>query len=406
MTAVFDEILRFNADRRPDLVSLKLERMDASVFAFFRGTDHLFAVHWPQLRPSDAGPAVLCSGDLHIENFGVYRTDAGDFRYDINDFDESLVAPCSFDLVRCTTSILLAAEDWRLSPLEAARLALHYLDQYRDTAQESLRSGITGEITPTSGSGPIQDLLKKTAQGGQQEFLDRFTRHEKHEPRRIERIDQKRSDVSKSEARIVSEAIEAYGQTTAMPASYRVLDVTGRIAGIGGLGVERYLVLIEGNGSPDGNRLLDMKEARPSSVLSCGTGQQPKWRNEADRVVESQRRLQGKPASGLAVLEIAGRSFRMREMIPEENRSKIDRFQNKPEQLQSAVQSAGKLTAWSHVRGCEPELRESLARWATGSALDAVLAAAVRFADANQQDYVQFQETYHANQRQPKRVGK
>ena len=43
---------------------------------------------------------MLICGDLHLENFGAYRTDAGDFRFDINDFDEALVAPASFDLVR------------------------------------------------------------------------------------------------------------------------------------------------------------------------------------------------------------------------------------------------------------------------------------------------------------------
>ena len=32
--------------------------------------------------------------------------------------DEAVVAPCSLDLVRCATSILLAAELWGLTPLD------------------------------------------------------------------------------------------------------------------------------------------------------------------------------------------------------------------------------------------------------------------------------------------------
>jgi len=40
--------------------------------------------------------------------------------------------------------------------------------------------------------------------------------------------------------------------------------VARRIAGTGSLGVERYVLLIEGKGSPDGNYLLDLKQALPA----------------------------------------------------------------------------------------------------------------------------------------------
>ena len=112
--SIYDAIVRFNADREPDLVERKLKRIDESVFTFYRGTDHLFGQAWPALKPADPGPAVLSCGDLHLENFGAYQTEVGDFRFDINDFDEALVAPCSFDLVRCAASILLAGEEWGL----------------------------------------------------------------------------------------------------------------------------------------------------------------------------------------------------------------------------------------------------------------------------------------------------
>src|SRR4029453_1663832 len=153
--SIYDAIVRFNADRDPELVRRKLKRIDESVFAFFRGTDHLFGAAWPALKPADAGPAVLCCGDLHLENFGAYQSQDGDFRFDINDFDEALVAPCSFDLVRCTASILLAGEEWDLRPLQAAGIALAYLDHYRAAIAESIKSGFIGEIAPRSGEGPV-----------------------------------------------------------------------------------------------------------------------------------------------------------------------------------------------------------------------------------------------------------
>ena len=129
MSSVYDEIVKFNSDRERELVKRKLRRIDESVFTFFRGTDHLFGKAWPELAPRDPGPVVQCSGDLHLENFGACRTEDGDFRFEINDFDEALVAPCSFDLVRCAASILLAGQEWALGPSEASGIALAFLDQ-------------------------------------------------------------------------------------------------------------------------------------------------------------------------------------------------------------------------------------------------------------------------------------
>ena len=46
--SVVDEILEFNRDREPKLVRRKFRRMTKDPFAFFRGTDQLFATHWPR----------------------------------------------------------------------------------------------------------------------------------------------------------------------------------------------------------------------------------------------------------------------------------------------------------------------------------------------------------------------
>jgi hypothetical protein len=79
-------------------------------------------------------------------------------------------------------------------------------------------------------------------------------------------------------------------------------------------------------------------------------------------------------------------------MIPEESRAKLDRLQKKPAELRSAVQTAGELTAWSHWRGCDTVHRATLADWVTGAGIDAVLAAAVRFADRTEGEYQEFLE--------------
>ena len=175
-TETLGSILQFNKDRKPRLVRLKVRRMRADPFTFFRGADSLFCRDWPELRPLDVGPDVLITGDLHLENFGAHRTTKGDFRYDLNDFDEAVVAPCSFDVVRCAASIILASEQWKLRPSQATGMALAYLENYREAVLKAVKSGSVHEIVPHGGHGPIQEILGSTAIATQAQLLKAKTR--------------------------------------------------------------------------------------------------------------------------------------------------------------------------------------------------------------------------------------
>jgi uncharacterized protein (DUF2252 family) len=393
---VLDAILQFNRRRRRKLVRFKLRRMLGDPFTFFRGTNHLFAGAWSELRPPEAGPDLLICGDLHLENFGAFRTAEGDFRYDINDFDDAAVAPCSLDLVRCATSIFLAAEQWRLTPTSATGMALTFLEHYRQAVIEATATGTVGEVTLTSGQGPIWELLGSTAVATQATLLVRNTKP-RSDGTPIIRRTKKHPEVSRKRFEAIRGAVEEYGQSVGAPAAFRIHDVTGRIVGVGSLGVRRYLALIEGDGPPDGYRLIDIKQAEPSPILGCTTASQPDWGgDEARRVVRAQTALQGHPSAGLDVLHVGPRSYRIREMIPEDNRSSLDRFRKQPAKLRQAVETAGTLTAWSHLRGGRkaPDPAHDhwpeLARWAAGAAIDAVLTAAARYADRTNRDYVAF----------------
>jgi uncharacterized protein (DUF2252 family) len=397
-----EAILKFNQDRKPKLVRLKLRRMLQDPFRFFRGTNHLFVAAWPELQPPEAGPDILICGDLHLENFGAYRTAEGDFRYDINDFDESMVAASSTDLVRCTTSIFLAAEQWRLAPTQATSVALAYLDHYRKAVLAAIGAGAVGEVAPRSGRGAIWELLGTTASGIQQALLERNTKR-KTNGRPIIRRTANHPEVSRRRVDLIRAAFEAHGRKVGEPDAFAVLDVTGRIAGVGSLGVRRYLALIEGEGPPNGYRLLDIKQVEPSVLAGLSLAPQPDYGgDEARRVVQAQTTLQGHPSAGLDALNIGQRCYRIREMIPEENRSSLDRFRKQPAKLREAVETAGLLTAWSHLRGGRLALgpREDqkldrwseLAEWSGGAAIDAVLAAAARYAERTNQEYAEFHQ--------------
>jgi uncharacterized protein (DUF2252 family) len=402
---VLEEILRANHGRKPKLLRLKLRRMLADPFTFFRGTNHLFIGDWPELQPPEVGPDILICGDLHLENFGAYRTAEGDFRYDINDFDEAMVASSSLDLVRCSVSIFLAAEQRRLLPTHATSMALGYLEHYRTAILAATSAGAVGEVAPRSGHGAIWELLGSTASGIQESLLEKNTKRKSRIPPRIRRtashiaISTKRFD-------LICEAVETHGRKLGTPDQFRVHDVTRRIAGVGSLGVRRYLALLEGEGPPDGYRLLDIKQVEPSALVGCTVALQPDYGgDEARRVVQAQTILQGHPSAGLDALHVGPHACRIREMIPEENRSSLDRFRRHPAKLREAVETAGLLTAWSHLRGGRLALGPNqdqkqdhwpeLADWSSGAAIDAVLAASARYAERTNQNYAEYRQSVH-----------
>jgi hypothetical protein len=88
-------------------------------------------------------------------------------------------------------------------------------------------------------------------------------------------------------------------------------------------------------------------------------------------------------------------------MIPEENRSSIDRYRGKPRRLREAITTAGKLTGLSHLRGAaneaDPGVTAALAEWAEGPALDSVLAAAVRYAERTRLDFKRYRAELSAS---------
>jgi hypothetical protein len=95
--------------------------MRASPFVFLRGTCHLFYRRLPADALFDEAPPVWSCGDLHLQNFGSYKGDNRLVYFDLNDFDESLLA-ATLDLVRFLCSVLVAAPDMGVGRKEARAL--------------------------------------------------------------------------------------------------------------------------------------------------------------------------------------------------------------------------------------------------------------------------------------------
>ena len=98
-----------NVDRLSELIPLKMRRMSASPFGFFRGAAPLMAADLARL-PYCGIEAQIC-GDAHVRNLGAYAAPDGHLVFDINDFDETVRGPFEWDLKRLATSLVLAGQE-------------------------------------------------------------------------------------------------------------------------------------------------------------------------------------------------------------------------------------------------------------------------------------------------------
>jgi len=320
--------------------------MRASAFAFFRGTAHLF---WEDLASREKAlpdsPPVWACGDLHFENFGSFQGDNGLSYFDLNDFDEAALAPAIWELSRFVTSAYVATPSLGLSRPDANDLVTAFLDAYR----VALSDGKARWIERATATGMVRTLLLRVTNQTRAMLISARTSVRKGK-RRIS-IDGRRAlAVTDAQRKRVTRELDKFAESQPDPNFFKVIDVARRVAGLGSLGLERYIVLVRGDGGRDGNALLDAKEGAPSSLASAEKLRQPAWRSEADRVVTIQRRMQAIAPALLHSSNIGRGGFVLRELQPSNDRLSLKDARGHPHHLRSAAKSMGRLTAWAQLR--------------------------------------------------------
>jgi uncharacterized protein (DUF2252 family) len=342
---LLERIFRFNHGRDPERLALKYQAMQKDALAFVRGTCHLFAEDWPRSHLLDTAPATWVCGDLHIENFGSYNGDNRLVYFDLADFDEALLAPCTWDLARLATSILIAAKIHGLSRKAAVALVQTLLDGYT----LALRDGKALWIERTIAQGLIGDVLQALQARTRLAFIKARTK-----PRsggRALRIDGKHTlAIAAADRERVQRFMRKFAKAQRDPAFFEVLDVARRIAGTGSLGLERYTVLVHGRGGPEGHFLLDLKFAPASALAPYVRARQPRWDNEAVRVVDVQRRMQAIAPALLRAVTIGSRPYVLRELMPTQDKLDLDAWSGKGAPLDLLARDLGFLLAWSELR--------------------------------------------------------
>jgi len=347
-------------NRLPNLLDHKLERMTASPLAFLRGAAPLFyellAVH-PSLVEGPRGKGWL-TGDLHLENFGAYRPlpiplggdkhDHDEAAFDLNDFDDAVIGPWRIDVLRLTTSLILAGRELGAGGVRVLQLAHEMLDAYVAAAFDDAAT-----LKLPKEPAPVTRLIDQVAGRTRKQLLDGRTKVEDGERRFIR--GPRYADLPKAIAKRVPAAFARYARSLddefrPEPDALEVVDAAWRIAGTGSLGGVRVAVLVRGKGGPDGAWVFDMKEqGDPSATVLLGKPPKKSRLVPAERVITAYRSCVARPAWLLGTSEVGKISLFVRRLSPQED--KLDLGTLRDADLDSLAVYLGALVGRAHARG-------------------------------------------------------
>lgn len=322
-----------NRNRVPELVPLRFARMLTDPFSFYRGSAAVMAADLAD-GPS-SGVQVLCSGDAHLSNFGIYAAPDRQLVFDLNDFDEAAVAPAEWDVKRLVTSAIVGGRHAGY-PEDAIRaLAGQAIIAYRDGLQTMLEMSVLDryylrfepERYRNEVSGSLQKVITRTAQNARKRtsvrVFERIMRPDadgglqlREDSPVLQHLD---LDLETTLIESVQEYLDSVAADVALVLShFRITDMARRVVGVGSVGTRCYLVILTG---PAGEPLiLQVKEATASVLEQYGRVEQPaalreavRARGQGTRVVDCQRMLQAMSDVFLGTARGDGRDFYVRQ---------------------------------------------------------------------------------------------
>ena len=322
-----------NADRLHELVPLRFARMLTDPFSFYRGSAAVMAADLAASPTS--GIEVMCCGDAHVSNFGMYAAPDRSIVFDLNDFDEAAVAPGEWDIKRLITSAIVGgrhagypAKATRCcvrQALEGYRTSLHamldmdVLDRYyqrmepeKYTGQVSKEmSGVIQRTTSRARTRTSARVFKQIVEIGPD-----GTPHLREAPPVLQHV------ARETEAELL-QSVKEY--LAAVPTDVAVLlshfhatDAALRVVGVGSVGTRCYLVIMVGpNHTP---LVLQIKEATRSVLEEYGGWRQPdtlkaavEVKGQGQRVVDGQLILQAMSDVFLGTTSLGGRDYYIRQ---------------------------------------------------------------------------------------------
>ena len=391
-----------NQGRVEKLLPIRFTRMAESAFAFFRGTAILQA-HDLKGTPS-AGVTVQCCGDCHLLNFGGFASPERKLIFDINDFDETAIAPWEWDVKRLVTSFVIAGRANRFRAADCRDAAWWAARRYREQMAVYAQAPVLDswyaaiDLEALSATGTDQDLhsfsrkkvLKATEASEHYHELHKLTHEEGDSPRITDSppLVYHEDDVRTHRRyhRAVERLFREYRATLdpsrrVLLDRYQLVDVAIKVVGVGSVGTQCGVALfISGNGEP---LFLQFKEARVS-VLEAYAGRSA-YAHRGQRVVVGQRIMQAASDIFLGwTMGVDGRHLYIRQLSDVKIKPVVEIM--KPLELRNYARACGWALARAHARSGDAVMLSAYMGKAAAFK-DAMSAFAVAYADQNERDY-------------------
>ncbi|MEL4897907.1 DUF2252 domain-containing protein [Crocosphaera sp. Alani8] len=290
-------------------------RLANAAFPFYRATNYLFWKDFSEDNSlkqfSSTQTKTWISGDLHVDNFGTYNNDENEVIFDLNDFDESVIADYQYDIWRMATSIVLAMSNSQPTILnldekeKIADVIDQFTESYLDTLGEYKGNNKETEtyFARKNTNGKIKDLISYAEEKSRKKLLKKWTIKENDQRRFKTPAEKDKLGVASSEEKeeIISQMIayrNTLGKKDYNKDYFKVKDIAPRLkAGLGSLGTPRYYILIEGESdSLKDDRILDIKhQSKPAPYQVFNIGEKATYNdffdNDAERHAIAYRAL-------------------------------------------------------------------------------------------------------------------
>ena len=356
MRDVTAAIVAFNQDRQARFLPYKYTLMASSPFRFYRGSCHLFyqdlvaAQTW-----QDPTRAWIC-GDLHVENFGTYRGRNRLVYFDLNDFDEAVLAPVTWEISRFIGSVYLLGHQLNINTAELTLIAFSLMESYL----QAINMGKAFILERQHSSGILKTLMHAANTTNSRAFYQaRIAPKSKRQPTLLTN-DKKYFAIQP--AAFKQELIAAFEQHLNQYADdlgqFKVCDAVIRVAGTGSIGLKRYMFLVYHHQQ---QQLLffDIKQAKPSSLKPYLSLPQPTWVSEAERIHTIQHDCAYMLPAWYSSFQFQGDDYIVKETQPEENKMNFALCQGKPKKLWHACHDMVRLMAYAQLRSSARGLTNS-----------------------------------------------
>jgi uncharacterized protein (DUF2252 family) len=385
--------------RVQDLLPIRHARMAASSFAFLRGAAAVMAADLAA-TPSTGIPVQLC-GDAHIANFGVFATPERSLVFDVNDFDETHAGPFEWDVKRFAASVAVAARDrgagaggveqatrssveaYAAAMKEAAGMSVleawyHRLDLAAIFAavDAQVRGRGSRRTVARARTQVDREAARRTSAGSLAKLavrVDGAWRFREDPPLvRRHALDGRTGEQ-------VAALYERYlasvrGELRVLLSLYRPVDLARRVVGVGSVGTEAFVLLLESRREGD-ILFLQLKQAQASVLAAFVEGPavlgSPGIAADGERVVVGQRLMQAAsdPFLGWADGGPDGRhAFYLRQL--------------RDMKVSADIGAMNERTFGIHARLCARALAFGHARSGTASTIAGYIGAGPRFAEA------------------------